>query len=77
LLAITSPQSDGQGKAAHRLKGAASNFRLDQFCAVLARVEDGDQAALTEVKPRASAAANMLRAVAADLGLQIEAGSTK
>ncbi len=78
---IRSETGDRQRKAAHRLKGAASNFRLTELCAALAKVEslDGDASAaqLDEISEHAGAAAAMLKAAATEAGLQVEAGSTK
>jgi two-component system sensor histidine kinase TorS len=71
---------NGQRKAAHRLKGAASNFRLDRFCAALAQVEAAeiaDEALLKQVQSLADEAAKMLTATANQLGLQTDRGSTK
>jgi two-component system sensor histidine kinase TorS len=59
-------------KAAHRLKGAASNFRLDRLCAVLAQVEAAN--ALPDdlrgqLQNAADQSARVLRAVVIDLDL--------
>ncbi|KUJ78002.1 hybrid sensor histidine kinase/response regulator [Ruegeria marisrubri] len=79
--AIRAAPADQQRRAAHRLKGAASNFRLDDLCAVLAEVEDceggADGTLLNRVGECANTAAAQLEAAAAQAGLQIEAGSTK
>lgn len=68
-------------KAAHRLKGAASNFRLGELCAVLARVEKmeggADDGLLSEVRSAAGKAATTLEHAAREVGLQTIAGSTK
>ncbi|MFP7570429.1 ATP-binding protein [Marivita sp. S2033] len=81
LSAITTSEPDAQRKAAHRLKGAASNFALDQFCAVLAQVEATpgalDRALIARVKQGADTAVAALQAATAQAGLQTEAGSTK
>ncbi|MFP7674990.1 ATP-binding protein [Marivita sp. S0852] len=65
-----------QRKLAHRLKGAASNFRLDGLCKALAQVEKSTGGAgkdlLDEVRAQAGDAADTLRA-----GLQTVCGSTK
>ncbi|WP_050523194.1 ATP-binding protein [Pseudorhodobacter wandonensis] len=77
---LTAP-SDVQRKAAHKLKGAASNFRLDQLCAALTQVEvaeSGADADLLElVQTQALAAAAGLETAAKEAGLQTLAGSTK
>lgn len=76
---LTAPP-EAQRKAAHKLKGAASNFRLEAFCAALARVEDAgdgaDDELLDLVQRRAREAAAVLTAAAEAVGLQAEAGST-
>ncbi|WP_415233446.1 Hpt domain-containing protein, partial [Pseudorhodobacter sp.] len=81
VATILSAPAEGQRKAAHKLKGAASNFRLDQFCAALAQVEaakDGADADLLGVVQRqALAAAAALEGAAKEAGLQPLAGSTK
>lgn len=78
---IQTAQPDQKRKAAHRLKGAASNFRLDALCAALANVEAGDdtanQALLERVTAEAAVARELLTTSAQDLGLQTVAGSTK
>ncbi len=70
-----------QRKAAHKLKGAASNFRLDALCAALARVEqageDADPSALRAVQDAAREAERLLHAAASEAGLQTDSGSTK
>jgi len=64
-------------RPAHRLKGAASNFALDAFCARLARVEEAalDEAEVSEaldgLDAAAAAAVQMLRAAAGKAGLQL------
>ncbi|MES0882444.1 ATP-binding protein [Roseibium sp. SCP14] len=73
--------ADLQTKAAHRLKGAASNFRLDEFCKTLAEVEK-QQGGVSEdlifkVSEGANIAAEMLADAAVKAGLQDELGSTK
>lgn len=78
-LLIAPPES--QCKTAHKLKGAASNFRLDQLCAVLAQVEaangGADAGLLALVQSHALAAAAGLENAAKAAGLQPFAGSTK
>ncbi len=70
-----------RGKAAHRLKGAAANFRLDRLCALLARIEaaQGDlpPALLAQLRAAAAQAETTLRAAAGAVGLHADAGSTK
>lgn len=81
VTAIRTAPADQQRKAAHKLKGAASNFGLEALCAALAEVEtatDGaGEALLARVERLAQDAAEWLTAAAAEAGLQIDAGSTK
>ncbi|WP_260033499.1 ATP-binding protein [Leisingera caerulea] len=78
---IRTAPAEKRCKAAHRLKSAASNFRLDALCALLAEIEAQDghvsDDLLNLVRESARAAAATLEAAAADAGLQTEAGSTK
>ncbi|MCQ0091374.1 ATP-binding protein [Roseovarius sp. M141] len=81
VSAVCTSTAEHQRKAAHKLKGAASNFRLDRFCAVLAEVEaapDGaDAALLLRVEQCAQDAAKIVKSAAIEAGLQIDVGSTK
>ncbi|MCW8844085.1 MAG: ATP-binding protein, partial [Rhodobacteraceae bacterium] len=78
---IMSAPPDAKRQAAHKLKGAASNFRLEALCAVLARVEeaegDVDAEVLDMVHSCALQARAVLQGAAKDAGLQTFAGSTK
>ncbi len=78
---IKSTRAAQQRKAAHRLKGAASNFQLEALCTLLAELEaqdsDAGEALLDRVCASAKTAAATLEAAAAEAGLQVEAGSTK
>ncbi|MCU9850025.1 ATP-binding protein [Defluviimonas sp. WL0024] len=80
LEAIVSATPERQRKAAHRLKGAAANFRLAALCDVLGRIEaapeGADAALIGRMRAAADSAAATLRAAAAAEGLQTEAGST-
>ena len=81
LETIHSAPAARRRKAAHRLKGAASNFQLNALCAVLADVE-AHPAEMTAdlhriVRDTADAAVRTLQDVAAQMGLQTDAGSTK
>ncbi len=77
---ILTAAPEAQRKAAHKLKGAASNFRLDALCSVLADVEDpgngADEDMLRLVQSRADDAETMLKAAAAEAGIQTVEGST-
>jgi len=77
---LTAPAGQ-QRKAAHRLKGAASNFRLEEFCEILAQVEKQEAGAgevlLHHVRKTAEKAVATLETAAIDAGIQTAAGSTK
>ncbi|WP_240758208.1 ATP-binding protein [Palleronia sediminis] len=65
-------------KAAHRLKGAASNFGLDALCAELAAIERGEAGASPDrVAGLAQQATQRLERAAAEIGIQPSPGSTK
>ncbi|MCX7567879.1 ATP-binding protein [Sulfitobacter sp. F26169L] len=70
---ILAAPPEGQRKAAHKLKGAASNFRLDKLCSVLARIEAAkgraDEALLAQLRGQAEIARDELRAAADAAGL--------
>jgi two-component system sensor histidine kinase TorS len=70
---MLSAPAEAQRKAAHRLKGAASNFRLEQFSAVLARVEaaknGADEELIGLVQKYAQDATAMLKAAAMEAEL--------
>lgn len=70
---VLSAPPDTQRKAAHKLKGAASNFQLTALCAALAVVEAEEgragQDLLGQVQHHGQEAATILNAVAAKLGL--------
>lgn len=78
---ILSAPAEVRRKASHKLKGAASNFRLDQLCAALARIEvaptEVDAELLAEVKKLADEAVAILEAAAGQAGLASELRSTK
>lgn len=79
MAQIQSGTAEQQRKAAHRLKGAASNFQLTAFCAVLAEVESEgtNPARLERLNSAADKAVESLTSAAATLGIQTDAGSTK
>ncbi len=70
-----------RGKLAHKLKGAASNFRLDDLCAALKSAEDAGEPCDTaweyHVTATAEEAKDRLVDAAKAAGLHIEVGSTK
>lgn len=76
LSALSHGPEEARRKAAHRLKGAASNFGLESYCALLAEIEaepqtppDGRLLVLSEAVRAA------LTSAAANLGLQVAAAS--
>ncbi len=81
IKTILSAPPAPQRKAAHKLKGAASNFRLEALCSALARVEEAtngaDEELLGLVQSCSQGATTMLKAAALATGLQTVAGSTK
>lgn len=79
LAQIRTGAVEQQRKAAHRLKGAASNFQLTSFCAILAEVESQgtNTSRLARLDLAADQAVESLNAAAATLGIQTDAGSTK
>ena len=67
LDAITGTTGDARRKAAHRLKGAASNFGLEAFCALLHAIETAPETAPDDLdEPRLRAGAQAARAALAD-----------
>jgi two-component system sensor histidine kinase TorS len=80
VTTILTAAPEAQRKAAHKVKGAASNFRLDALCSVLADVEaagnGADEDMLRLVQSRARDAETVLNAAAAETGLQTVDGST-
>lgn len=66
-----------RSRAAHRLKGASSNFGLSELCDLLRRVEAGEAAPLGELRDAAESADAALRAAAASAGLQSPSAPVK
>ncbi|GIT88742.1 ATP-binding protein [Roseobacter sp. OBYS 0001] len=81
VCVILDAASEDQRKHAHRLKGAAANFHLEAFCAVLARIEAAESGAdddlRTLLNKTAQDAKSMLDKAAREAGLQTDFGSTK
>ena len=81
VTALLTTPPDVQRRAAHKLKGAASNFRLDQLCAALACMEcaenGADKALLDLVQALAQTASVTLETAAHEARLQTFEGSTK
>jgi two-component system sensor histidine kinase TorS len=73
LRAETDPVA--RRKLAHRLKGAAANFRLDGFCALMQRIQAGDLSALDSLDQVAAGAARDLVAAAQRAGLPFQPGN--
>lgn len=73
LRATSGPE---RGRAAHRLKGAASNFGLTRLCAALKAVETDPEALPDSLFALADQAASDLRDAARDLGLQLSSEDT-
>ncbi len=73
------PDAATRRKRAHRLKGAASNFRLEAFCALMQRLQSDDLSALETLESVASATIRELEDAAhcAGLTLQREAEAAK
>ncbi len=72
LRAETDPVA--RRKLAHRLKGAAANFRLDGFCALMQRIQSGDLSALDSLDQVAAGAVRDLVAAAQRAGLPVQPG---
>lgn len=68
----SAPTPEVQRKLAHRLKGAAANFRLEGFCALMHRLQTGDVAALEQLDQVATAAIGDLAAAALRAGLVVQ-----
>lgn len=80
VAAVRGAQGPARRQAAHRLKGAAANFRLDALCGLLRQIEDApqDDALLARLDVEAGSARATLEAALRSLGLdQSAAGSTK
>lgn len=77
---LTADRAVDQRKAAHKLKGAAANFRLDALCQTLASIEkvapDIDEALAAEAKAKMAEAKVLLMEAADEEALQVCAGST-
>lgn len=81
VAALRAAPPEARARLAHRLKGAASNFRLEELCDALAALEaqgaDADPDLLRRIEDSAGAASETLRAAAREAGIQPAAGSTK
>lgn len=63
-----------RGKLAHRLKGAAANFGLAEFCAAMQRLQAGDASGLDLLDHVAAEAMRTLRKAADRAGLRLQPG---
>ncbi|WP_413872554.1 ATP-binding protein [Albidovulum sp.] len=68
---LKAPDAEARRRIAHRLKGAASNFALDDLCGLMRRLEAGDAAALDGLEAAAEAAGRALRVATGRVGLQL------
>lgn len=66
------PDPEKRRKLAHRLKGAASNFRLEPFCTLMQRIQSGDASALGTLESVAADAVDELAAAARRAGLDLQ-----
>ena len=74
---LAADSADQRRRAAHRLKGAASNFALHELCDLLQRIQSEDVPALGGLEQAAENAASSLRRAARKAGLQLAAGIAK
>ena len=66
------PNPEVRRKLAHRLKGAAANFRLEVFCALMHRLQSDDLSALDQVDRVTSEAIRDLAGAARRAGLAVD-----
>lgn len=66
------PDPETRQKLAHRLKGAAANFRLEAFCALMQGVQSGDPSALDQLDRVALDASFDLAEAARRAGLAVQ-----
>jgi two-component system sensor histidine kinase TorS len=66
------PDAETRRKLAHRLKGAASNFRLEAFSALMQRLQSDDLSALETLESVASATIRDLEEAAHRVGLTLQ-----
>ena len=74
---LAEDSADQRCRAAHRLKGSASNFALHDLCGLLQRIQSDDAVALDRLLPAADQAAATLRAAARQAGLQLPPDTAK
>ena len=68
---LHSADADRRRRLAHRLKGAAANFGLQELCALMRRLQDDDVSALGALVPEALRARTNLINAAALLSLPL------
>jgi two-component system sensor histidine kinase TorS len=76
LAALAAASGAERARAAHRLKGAASNFALHRFCARLAEIEKTPDQPCDDLGALAQAARSDLEGAARALGLHSFSGGT-
>lgn len=69
---LANDDDDQRKRLAHRLKGAAANFRLDALCARMQAIQTGDATALEGLAQEAERAGDVLRQAAARVGLPFQ-----
>lgn len=69
------PDAEARARLAHRLKGAAANFHLLDFCALMQRLQSRDVGAMPALEATAEAAIRDLTAAARRVGLALQPGS--
>lgn len=69
------PDAEARRKLAHRLKGAASNFRLEAFCALMQRLQSDDLSALEVLQSVTSDTIRDLDTAARRAGLTLQRGA--
>lgn len=74
--AIQAAQGVARGRAAHRLKGAASNFALHALCARLVQIEQTPDQSVDDLTELVAAAREAVICAARDLGLQLSSEAT-
>lgn len=77
LARIHESAGQDRARAAHRLKGAVSNFGLEALCDRLVAIEQTPEGPLADLDPLVDAARRTVEAVASALGLQLSSAGTK
>lgn len=74
LMAEADPAT--RRKLAHRLKGAAANFQLEAFCALMQRLQNDDLTALEPLEAVVAESAHALETAARRAGLALQVAET-